>query len=148
MSQTYIGSTLRTGSGSLTNAVDGGFVVVSQTLVLTSVSSGAAVPGTIRLPADSQIIQIFADKIVDWSVGGGTATELNVSVGSTVGGAQYMAVTDMAATARATGPSTVATVAACDDIDNNTVVHFTVDPNGTVSTTQAQIRFTVVYAQK
>lgn len=148
MSQTYIGSTLRTGSGTLTDSTDGGFVVVSQTTTVSSIAAGTAVTGSVTIPADSQIIEIFADKIVDWVVGGGTATQLNVSAGSSSGGAQYLPSTDMASTARTTGTMTVATVAAMDDVGSNTVVYCTVDPNGTVSTTQATIRFTVVYAQK
>lgn len=145
---TYIGSTLRTGSDTLTDSVDGGFVVVSQTVVVPSLAAGTANTSSVVLPAGSQIIDIFADKIVDWVVGGGTATALDVSVGSTSGGAQYLPATDMASIARTNGTMTVATVAAMDDIGTNTSVYCTVDPDGTVSTTQAQIRFTIVYAQK
>ena len=145
---TYIGSTLKTGSGTLTESTDGGFVVVSQTTTVSSVAAGTAVTSSVTLPANSQIIEIFADKIVDWVVGGGTATVLNVKAGSTSGGAEYLPATDMASAARTTGTMTVATVAAMDDIGSNTAVYVTVDPDGTVSTTQATIRFTVVYAQK
>ncbi len=148
MEQTYIGSALRTGSDSLTNSVDGGDVVVSQAVTVTSIAAGTAVVGSVTLPANSQIIEIYADKIVNWVVGGGTATALNVSVGSTSGGSQYMDATDMASVARTAGTLTVADVAAMANIGNNTTVYCTVDPNGTVSTTQAQIKFTIVYAQK
>lgn len=145
---TYIGSTLRTGTDSLSDSVDGGYVVSTQSVTVTSVAAGTAAVGSVTLPASSQIIEIYADKIVNWVVGGGTATALNVSVGSTSGGAQYMDATDMASTARTAGTLTVADVAAMADIGTNTVVYCTVDPNGTVSTTQAQIKFTIVYAQK
>jgi hypothetical protein len=148
MAITYFGSTLKSGTDALSEATDGGFVVVSQTATVSSVSAGTAVVGSVTIPAGSQIVEIFADKIVDWVVGGGTATTLNVSAGSSSGGAQYLPSTDMASIARTTGTMTVATVAAMDDVGSNTVVYFTVDPNGTVSTTQATIRFTVVYAQK
>ena len=148
MAITYFGSTLKSGTDALSEATDGGFVVVSQTATVSSVSAGTAVTGSVTIPAGSQIVEIFADKIVDWVVGGGTATTLNVSAGSSSGGAQYLPSTDMASIARTTGTMTVATVAAMDDVGSNTVVYFTVDPNGTVSTTQATIRFTVVYAQK
>ena len=40
MSQTYIGSTLRTGSGTVTDSTDGGFVVVSQTTTITTAAAG------------------------------------------------------------------------------------------------------------
>ena len=60
---TYIGSTLKTGSGTLTESTDGGFVVVSQTTTVSSVAAGTAVTSSVTLPANSQIIEIFADKI-------------------------------------------------------------------------------------
>ena len=47
MSQTYIGSTLRTGSDTLTDSIDGGFVVVSQTTTVTTVSAGTATSSTL-----------------------------------------------------------------------------------------------------
>ena len=59
MAQTYIGSTLRTGSGTLTDSTDGGYVVVSQTTTVTSVAAGTAVSSSVTLPASSQIIQFF-----------------------------------------------------------------------------------------
>ena len=146
--QTYFGSTLRSGSGTLTDTTDGGYVVLAQTVTVTTVAAGTAVVGTITLPAGSQIIEMFADKIVNWVVGGGTATTLPVSVGSTSGGVEYMPATDMASIGRTSGTLVVADVAAMANIGTNTTVYCTVDPNGTVSTTQAQIQFTIVYAQK
>ena len=146
--QTYFGSTLRSGSGTLTDTTDGGYVVLAQTVTVTTVAAGTAVVGTITLPAGSQIIEMFADKIVNWVVGGGTATTLPVSVGSTSGGVEYMPATDMASIGRTSGTLVVADVAAMANINSNTTVYCTVDPNGTVSTTQAQIQFTIVYAQK
>ena len=145
---TYIGSTLRTGTDSLSDSVDGGYVVVTQSVTVTSVAAGTAVVGSVTLPASSQIIEMYADKIVNWAVGGGTATALNVSIGSTSGGTEYMPSTDMASVARTAGTLTVADVAAMANIGTNTTVYCTVDPNGTVSTAQAQIKFTIVYAQK
>jgi len=44
--------------------------------------------------------------------------------------------------------STTAQLAAMADIGNNVNVVLTVDPNGTISTTQGVYRLTVVYAQK
>jgi hypothetical protein len=148
MAQTYIGSTLRTGSGTLTDTTDGGYVVVSQTVEVTSLASGAAAVGTITLPASSQIINIFVDKTQLQVVGGGTATTLPCLVGSTSGGGEYVPSVDMFTTVRSNGVMTVATLAAMANIGNNTAVYCSVDPNGTISTTQAKIRFTVVYAQK
>lgn len=146
--QTYYGSTLRSGTDALSDTVDGGFVVLTQSVTVTSLSSGAAAVGSVKLPASSQIIEIYADKIVNWVVGGGTATALNVSAGSSSGGTQYMDATDMASIGRTAGTLTVADVAAMADIGTNTTVYCNVDPDGTVSTTQAQIKFTIVYAAK
>jgi hypothetical protein len=36
MAQTYFGSTLRAGSGTLTDEIDGGFVVMTQTTTVTT----------------------------------------------------------------------------------------------------------------
>ena len=148
MAQTYFGSTLRAGSGTLTDATDGGYVVMTQSVTVTSLASGAAASGTITLPASSQIINIFVDKTQLQVVGGGTATTLPCLVGSTSGGGEYVPSVDMFTTVRTNGVMTVATLAAMADIGTNTTVYCTVDPNGTVSTTQAKIQFTVVYAQK
>ena len=63
MAQTYIGSTLRTGSDTLTDATDGGYVVVSQTTTVTTVAAGTAVSATLTLPASSQIINLFLGHI-------------------------------------------------------------------------------------
>ena len=148
MAQTYFGSTLRAGSGTLTDATDGGYVVMTQSVTVTSLASGAAASGTITLPASSQIVNIFVDKTQLQVVGGGTATTLPCLVGSTSGGGEYVPSVDMFTTVRSNGVMTVATLAAMADIGTNTTVYCTVDPNGTVSTTQAKIQFTVVYAQK
>lgn len=146
--QTYFGSTLRSGSGTLTDTTDGGFVVLTQAVTVTSLASGAAASGSVVLPANSQIIEIYADKIVNWVVGAGTATTLPVALGSTAGGQEYMDFVDMASIARTSGTLAVADVAAMANIGANTTVYCTVDPNGTIVTTQAQIKFTIVYAQK
>ena len=148
MAITYIGSTLKTGSGTLTEATDGGFVVVSKTVTVTTTADGLAASATLTLPAYSQIIDFYVDKPVTQAVGGGTATTLPVTVGTAAAGTQYMASTDMFSTARAVPTLTVAQVLAMSDIGTNQSVVVTVDPNGTVSTTQAVIRLTVNYAQK
>jgi len=66
MAQTYFGSTLRAGSGTLTDTTDGGYVVTSQTTTVTTASAGTATSATLTLPAYSQIIVITKlDGIVD-----------------------------------------------------------------------------------
>jgi hypothetical protein len=148
MAQTYIGSTLRTGSGTLTDTVDGGFVLTAQTTTVTTVSAGTAVTSSVTLPSGSQIINIFIDQMVDEVVGGGSATAINATVGTAAAGTQYVSATNVISGGRASITFTTAQLLAMSDIGANTGVYFTIAPNGTISTTQGVYRFTVVYAQK
>jgi hypothetical protein len=148
MAQTYFGSTLRAGSGTLTDTVDGGFVVMMQTSTVTTLASGAASSVTEVLPAGSQIIDIFIDTMVDEVVGGGTATAIAATVGTAAAGTQYVSSTDVFAGGRFAPTFTTAQLAAMADIGTNINVVLTVDPNGTIVTTQGVYRLTVVYAQK
>jgi hypothetical protein len=148
MAQTYFGSTLRAGSGTLTDTVDGGFVVMSQTTTVTTASAGTATSASITLPASSQIISFFVDMVQDEVVGGGTATAIAMTIGTAAAGTQYVSSTDIFAGGRAALTFTAAQLAAMADIGSNQSVFITVDPNGTISTTQAIVRLTVVYAQK
>jgi hypothetical protein len=148
MAQTYIGSTLRAGSTALTDTVDGGFVVMMQTATVTTASAGTATSVTEVLPAGSQIIDIYIDTMVDEVVGGGTATAIAATVGTAAAGTQYVSSTDVFAGGRFVPSFTTAQLAAMADIGTNINVVLTVDPNGTISTTQGVYRLTVVYAQK
>lgn len=148
MAQTYFGSTLRAGSGSLTDTVDGGFVVMMQTSTVTTVAAGTAVSVTEVIPASSQILNIFIDQTVDEVVGGGTATLINATVGTVAAGTQYVSATNVFAGGRAALTFTAAQLSAMADVGTNTNVVLTIAPNGTISTTQGVYRFTVVYAQK
>ena len=148
MAQTYFGSTVRAGSGTLTDAVDGGFMVLTQTTTATTLADGSAVTSTITIPADSQIINFFIDCTTTPVVGGGTATAVNATIGTAAAGTQYLSATDVISGGRAALSFTAAQLTAMEDVNNNTTVAFTVDPNGTVSTTQGVYRLTVVYAQK
>ena len=148
MAQTYFGSTLRAGSGTLTDTVDGGFVVMTQTSTVTTVAAGTAVSVTEVLPASSQILQIFIDQVVDEVVGGGTASAIAATVGTAAAGTQYVSSTAVISGGRAALTFTAAQLLAMSDIGTNTNVVLTIAPNGTISTTQGVYRFTVVYAQK
>lgn len=148
MAQTYFGSTVRMGSGSLTDATDGGFAVLAQTTTVTTASAGTATSATLTLPAYSQIVDFFIDTIQDESVGGGTATAINATIGTAAAGTQYLSATDVIGGGRIALSFTTAQLAAMDDIGTNQSVVITVDPNGTISTTQGIYRLTVVYAQK
>ena len=148
MAQTYFGSTLRAGSGTLTDATDGGFVVMSQTTTVTTAAAGTATSATITLPASSQIIDLIADMVVNEVVGAGTATTIPMTIGTAAAGTQYVSSTDVFAGGRIALTFTAAQLLAMSDIGSNTSVVVTLDPDGTISTTQGVIRLTVVYAQK
>jgi hypothetical protein len=148
MAQTYFGSTVRAGSGTLTDTVDGGFTVLIQTTTVTTVAAGTATSATLTLPASSQIISFFVDMVQDEVVGGGTATAIAMTIGTAAAGTQYVSSTDIFAGGRAALTFTAAQLAAMADIGTSQSVVITVDPNGTISTTQAIVRLTVVYAQK
>ena len=148
MAQTYFGSTLRAGSGTLTDSVDGGFVVMSQTTTVTTAAAGTATSATITLPASSQIIDLIADMVVNEVVGAGTATTIPMTIGTAAAGTQYVSSTDVFAGGRIALTFTAAQLLAMSDIGTNTSVVVTLDPNGTIVTTQGVIRLTVVYAQK
>jgi hypothetical protein len=148
MAQTYFGSTLRSGTNALSDSTDGGFVVLAQTTTVTTAAAGTATSATLTLPASSQIINFFADMTVDEVVGGGTATTIPMTIGTAAAGTQYVSSTDVLAGGRIALAFTAAQLTAMSDIGANTSVVVTLDPNGTISTTQGVIRLTVVYAQK
>jgi hypothetical protein len=148
MAQTYFGSALRSGSGTLTDTTDGGFVVLMQTSTVTTNADGTASSTSVTIPSGSQIVNIFIDQTQNEVVGGGTATAINATVGTAAAGTQYVSATDVIGGGRAALTFTAAQLAAMADVGSNTSVFLTVDPNGTISTTQGIYRFTVVYAQK
>ena len=145
MAQTYFGSTLRAGSTALTDTVDGGFVVLSQTTTATTVAGGTAVSATITIPASSQIIDLIVDMVTAPSYG--TATKVDATIGTAAAGTQYLSATDVTLVGRTALAFTSAQLTSMSDVGNNQSVVFTIDPNGTVST-QGVFRLTVVYAQK
>ena len=148
MAQTYFGSALRSGSGTLTDTTDGGFVVLMQTSTVTTAAAGTATSTSVVIPEDSQIIDIIIDQVQNEVVGAGTATAINATVGTAAAGTQYVSATDVIGGGRAALTFTAAQLAAMADVGSNTSVFLTVDPNGTIVTTQGIYRLTVVYAQK
>jgi hypothetical protein len=145
MAQTYIGSTLRTGSDSLTDTTDGGFVVVSQTTTVTTVAAGTATSATITIPTYSQIIDLIVDMVTVPSFG--TATKVDATIGTVAAGTQYLSATDVTLVGRTALAFTAAQLTSMSDVGVNQNVVITADPNGTVAT-QGTFRLTVVYAQK
>ena len=148
MAQTYFGSTVRAGSGTLTDSVDGGYTVLTQTTTVTTAAAGTATSASVTLPASSQIIDFYADVVQNEVVGGGSATAIAMTIGTAAAGTQYVSSTDIIAGGRIALSFTAAQLAAMADISTNTGVYVTLDPDGTISTTQAILRLTVVYAQK
>lgn len=148
MAQTYFGSTVRAGSTALTDTTDGGFMVLSQTTTVTTVAAGTASSATITLPASSQILNFFVDTVTDEVVGGGTATAIAMTIGTAAAGTQYVSSTDVIGGGRITLSFTAAQLTAMSDIGSSQSVVITVDPNGTISTTQGVYRLTVTYSQK
>ena len=148
MAQTYFGSTVRAGSTALTDTVDGGFMVLSQTTTVATVAAGTATSATITLPASSQILNFFVDTVTDEVVGGGTATAIAMTIGTAAAGTQYVSSTDVFAGGRIALSFTAAQLTAMSDIGTSQNVVITVDPDGTISTTQGVYRLTVVYSQK
>ena len=146
MAQTYFGSTLRSGSGTLTDTTDGGFVVLSQTTTVTTAAAGTATSATITIPASSQIINLIIDMVTVPSFG--TATLVNATIGTAAAGTQYLSATDVTLVGRTALAFTAAQLTSMSNIAANTSVVITVDPNGTIPTTQGVFRLTVVYAQK
>ena len=141
MAQTYFGSTVRAGSTALTDTTDGGFMVLSQTTTVTTAAAGTATSATLTLPASSQIIQFLV-------VGGGTATAIAMTIGTAAAGTQYVSSTDVFGGGRIALSFTAAQLTAMSDIGTSQSVVVTVDPDGTISTTQGVYRLTVVYSQK
>jgi hypothetical protein len=143
--QTYFGSTLRAGSGTLTDTVDGGFVVMTQTTTVTTVAGGTAVSATLTLPASSQIINLIIDMVTVPSFG--TATKVDATVGTAAAGTQYLSATDVTLVGRTALAFTAAQLTSMSDIGANQSVVITIDPDGTVAS-QGTFRLTVIYAQK
>ena len=148
MAQTYFGSTVRAGSGTLTDSVDGGYTVLTQTTTVATVAAGTATSASVFLPASSQIISFNVDTVQDEVVGGGTATAIAMTIGTAAAGTQYVSSTDVIGGGRIALTFTAAQLAAMANIGTSQSVFITVDPDGTISTTQGIYRLTVVYAQK
>lgn len=147
LSHTYFGSTLTAGSYT-TEGYDGGYAVLTQAISLTSTADGLAVSGSILIPANAQILNFQIDTLIAPVAGGGTATTAPVTIGTAAAGTQYLSATNCFAAGRASLSFTAAQLTAMSNVGTNTSVYATVDPNGTISTTQGVWQVTVVYAMK
>lgn len=125
-----------------------GYAVFSQSKTVSTNADGSASSVTVEIPRGSQIIGLLVDGVTAPVAGAGTATAVPVSVGTVASGAQYMTAADLVAGGRAAPTPTVAQLAAMANVGTNTSVVMTVDPNGTISTTQGVYRLTVLYSPK
>ena len=144
MAQTYFGTALRSGSTALTDTVDGGYVVLSQTTTVATIAAGTATSATITIPAYSQIIDLVVDMVTVPSYG--TATKVDATIGTAAAGTQYLSATDVSLVGRTALAFTSAQLTSMSNVGTNQSVVITVDPNGTVAT-QGTFRLTVIYAQ-
>ena len=147
LTHTYFGSTLVAGSA-LTEATNGGYATLMQTISLTSTADGLAVSGSISIPAGSQIVDFFVDTLTAPVAGAGTATTAPITIGTAAAGTQYLSATDCFTAGRTALAFTAAQLTAMSNVSTNTSVFATVDPNGTIVTTQGVWLVTVVYAMK
>jgi hypothetical protein len=145
LSHTYFASTLVAGDA-LTEATNGGYATLMQTISLTTTADGLAVSGSIVIPANSQIVNFFVDTLT--APVGGTATTAPITIGTAAAGTQYLSSTNCYTAGRTALSFTAAQLTSMSNVSTNTSVFATVDPNGTVVTTQGVFLVTVVYAMK
>jgi len=141
MAQTYFGSALRSGSGTNTDTVNGGFVVLTQTATIAQNSTNA-VSATFTIPAGAQIIDIVPDVLTAFD----SVTSATLTVGTAAAGTQYITSVNAKTGGRAAPTFTAAQCLAMADVTTNTSVVATVTPVG--ATTAGLVRMTLVYAQK
>ena len=145
LTHTYFGSTLVAGSA-LTEATNGGYAVLMQVASLTTVAAGTAVSATISIPANAQIVNFIVDMVTVPSFG--TATKVDLTIGTAAAGTQYLSATDVTLVGRTALAFTAAQLTSMSNVGNNTSVVATIDPDGTIPTTQGVFQVTVVYAMK
>lgn len=142
MSQAYGGYAFKTGS-TPSESVDAGFAVLFQRVILQASGVGADVnvDGTLVLPPGSQLLSLVPETTTAHA--SGTAA---LTVGSAVGGAQYVASTDVKAKGRvAVVPA--ALVDAWQDVGASTTLHFRLALAAT-STATGTTAVGVTYIQK
>lgn len=142
MAKSYGGYAFKTGS-TPSETADAGFVVLSQKVKLQAAGVSAALDQdfTLKLPPGSQLLNVVADTVTAH-----TSATATLAVGSSAGGTQYMAATDVKAKGRVT-LSTAATIDAVQDIGSNVTVYFRL-ALGSVATATGLTDVTVTYIQK
>lgn len=138
---TYLTGPLELGTGLDNNGTDTGYVLQSQTGLLTF-DATLVQNLTFALPANSQIVDIYVDVLTAYN----SATSATLSAGTATGGTTYLSGINAKTAGRAANAFSAAQLAAIDDIGSTTTLVATVTSVG--QPTAGQARVTVVYAQK
>lgn len=117
-----------------------GNVVLSQT-VLINFDATLVQNATINLPANAQILTMFADVLTAYN----SATSATLTVGTAAAGTQYASGVNAKTAGRAVPTFTAAQLAAMASIGTTTPVVATVTSVG--QPTAGQVRLTVQYVQ-
>lgn len=118
-----------------------GQVFLSQTFLINF--TGLVQTGSIIMPANSQIVEIYADVLTPYNPVG-TAV---LTVGSAAGGTQYVTSVPAKTGGRNTTTHTAAQCIAMANIGTNTTLFGTVTCADVPGTPQGQVRVTVQYVQ-
>lgn len=117
-----------------------GQAVLSQTFLINF--DGTLVQtGSVNLPTNSQIVEIYADMITPYN----SATSATLTVGTAAAGTQYVTSVNAKTGGRNTTTHTAAQVGAMANIGTNTGVFATVTSVG--QPTAGQVRVTIQYVQ-
>lgn len=142
MAQTTFSGPLQSGDKQA-GAVGGpniGQVLLSQTFLITF-DATLVQTGSLILPANSQIVEIYADTQTVYN----SATSATLSVGSAPGGTQYVTTVNAKTAGRNTTPHSASQVTAMANIGTNVTLYGTVTSVG--QPTGGQVRVTVQYVQ-
>lgn len=117
-----------------------GQVFLSQTFLI-NFDATLVQTGSIIMPANSQIVEIYADTLTPYN----SATSATLTVGSAAGGTQYVTSVNAKTGGRNTTTHTAAQCIAMANIGTNTTLFGTVTSVG--QPTAGQVRVTVQYVQ-
>jgi hypothetical protein len=143
MSQTTWSGPLASGdiNAGKTGGPNIGLAMLSQT-VLINFDATLVQNASVFLPANSQLIEVYADTITPYN----SATSATLTVGTASAGTQYVTSVNVKTGGRNATSHTAAQVGAMANIGNNTTVVATVTSVG--QPTAGQVRVTYMYVQK
>lgn len=117
-----------------------GQVFLSQTFLI-NYDATLVQTGSIIMPANSQIVEIYADTLTPYN----SATSATLTVGSAPAGTQYVTSVNAKTGGRNTTTHTAAQCTAMANIGTNTTLYGTVTSVG--QPTAGQVRVTIQYVQ-